>query len=85
MDPSQMVEMRKLIKGLGKEHAVLLSSHLLSEVALICDRMVVISHGRIVGDGSMVELAEMANLGITATAEEIFISLTGTSAQATDG
>lgn len=79
LDPAQMVEMRKVIKGLGKEHAVLLSSHLLSEVALICDRMVVISRGRIVGDGSMAELAKAASLDTSATAEDIFMSLTGTS------
>ena len=86
LDPAQMVEMRKVIRALGKEHAVLLSSHLLSEVALICDRMVVISRGRIVGDGSMAELSKAASLGPTATAEDIFMSLTGTSeAQATHG
>jgi ABC-2 type transport system ATP-binding protein len=86
LDPAQMVEMRKLIKDLGKDHAVLLSSHLLSEIALICDRMVVISRGRIVGDGSIGELAKTAKLGASATAEDIFMSLTGTAeAQATDG
>jgi len=79
LDPAQMVEMRRLIKRLGREHAVLLSSHLLSEVALVCDRVVVINRGSIVGDGTLAELGKAAGLGALATAEEIFLALTGVS------
>jgi ABC-2 type transport system ATP-binding protein len=79
LDPAQMVEMRKLIRRLGKEHAVLLSSHLLSEVALVCDRVVVINRGSIVGDGTLGELGRTAGLGPLATAESIFLALTGVS------
>ena len=48
LDPKQIAEIRKLIKDLGKKHTVILSSHILSEVSQICDRVVIINKGRIV-------------------------------------
>lgn len=48
LDPEQIVEIRNLIKKLGKKHTVILSSHILSEVSQICDRVVIINHGKIV-------------------------------------
>ncbi len=48
LDPKQIIEMRDLIKKLGRDHTVLLSSHILSEVDRICDRLVIINRGRIV-------------------------------------
>ncbi len=50
LDPKQIIEIRNLIKSLGKEHTVILSTHILSEVQAICDRIVVINKGRIVAD-----------------------------------
>lgn len=50
LDPSQIVEIRALIKALGKKHTVILSSHILPEVEAVCDRLVIISGGRIVAD-----------------------------------
>ena len=50
LDPKQIVEIRALIKLLGKTHTVILSSHILSEVQAICDRVVIISNGHIVVD-----------------------------------
>ena len=50
LDPSQIVEIRALIKALGKMHTVILSSHILPEVEAVCDRLVIISNGRIVAD-----------------------------------
>ena len=50
LDPSQIVEIRALIKALGKKHTVILSSHILPEVEAVCDRLVIISSGRIVAD-----------------------------------
>lgn len=50
LDPSQIVEIRALIKALGKKHTVILSSHILPEVEAVCDRLVIISNGRIVAD-----------------------------------
>lgn len=50
LDPKQILEMRQLIKSLGKDHTVLLSSHILSEVSAICDRVLIINQGKIVAD-----------------------------------
>ena len=50
LDPKQIIEIRTLIKKLGKNHTVILSSHILSEVQAVCDRIVVINQGRIVAD-----------------------------------
>lgn len=47
LDPKQIIEVRDLIKALSKDHTVLLSSHILQEVQAICDRLVIINHGRI--------------------------------------
>ena len=48
LDPKQITEIRSLIKGLGKKHTVILSSHILSEVSQICDRVIIINKGKIV-------------------------------------
>lgn len=48
LDPKQITEIRSLIKNLGKNHTVILSSHLLSEVSQICDRVIIINQGKIV-------------------------------------
>ena len=48
LDPKQITEIRALIKSLGKEHTVILSSHILSEVSQICERVIIINHGKIV-------------------------------------
>ena len=48
LDPKQITEIRKLIKELGKEHTVILSTHILSEVSQICERVVIINHGKII-------------------------------------
>jgi len=47
LDPKQIIEIRKLIKALGKEHTVILSSHILSEVSAICERIIIIHKGEI--------------------------------------
>ena len=48
LDPKQITEIRNLIKELGKKHTVILSSHILSEVSQICERVIIINHGEIV-------------------------------------
>lgn len=58
LDPKQIIEMRNLIRGLGKKHTVILSSHVLSEVQAICDRIVVINNGALVADSSTRELSQ---------------------------
>lgn len=48
LDPKQIIEIRDLIKSLGKKHTVILSSHILSEVSAVCDHILIISHGKLV-------------------------------------
>ena len=57
LDPKQIIEIRNLIRGLGKKHTVIFSSHVLSEVSAICDRIIVISGGKIVADAKTDELS----------------------------
>ena len=52
LDPNQVVEIRSLIKELGRERTVILSSHILPEVLATCDRLIIIHRGRIVADGT---------------------------------
>ncbi|MFA3784021.1 ATP-binding cassette domain-containing protein [Melioribacteraceae bacterium 4301-Me] len=52
LDPNQIVEIRKLIKELGREKTVILSTHILSEVEATCDRILIINKGHIVADGT---------------------------------
>ena len=56
LDPSQIRETRKLIKDLGGDHTVMLSTHILPEVEAVCDRAIVIAAGKIVAQGSPDEL-----------------------------
>ncbi len=71
LDPAQMIEIRYLIHDLGKTHTVILSSHILSEVQTICDRVLIIAHGKLVAQGTPEELAAQltAKGTITATAQ----------------
>ena len=50
LDPKQIIEIRNLIRSLGKSHTVILSTHILQEVQAVCDRIVIINKGRIVAD-----------------------------------
>lgn len=56
LDPNQIVEIRELIKKIGREKTVLLSSHILAEVEATCDRILIISKGKIVADGTSEQL-----------------------------
>ena len=58
LDPVQIIEIRELIRALGKQHTVILSTHILSEVQAVCDRIVIINKGKIVADEKTDELAE---------------------------
>lgn len=57
LDPKQIIEIRNLIKNLGKSHTVILSSHILSEVQAVCERIIVINKGKLVADGQTDKLA----------------------------
>lgn len=71
LDPKQIIDMRALIKNLGKKHAVIFSSHVLSEVSAVCDRIVVISQGEIVADEATDKIAYMKSndMRLTLTVE----------------
>ncbi len=56
LDPKQIIEVRNLIRTLGRDHTVILSTHILSEAQAVCDRMIIIDHGRIVADGKTEEI-----------------------------
>lgn len=56
LDPNQIIEIRDVIKALRKEHTIIFSTHILSEVEELCDRVVIINHGRIVAEGKPEEL-----------------------------
>jgi ABC-2 type transport system ATP-binding protein len=83
LDPNQIVEIRKLIKKLGKQKTVILSSHILSEVEATCDRILIINRGRIVADGTSETLRSQADgqesltVHITPLNEELEKSLLG--------
>ena len=90
LDPIQIIEIRSLIKELAKEHTVILSSHILSEISAVCDEILIISHGRLVAirtDGADVREAVFGicaekNWPIyemkysKATLEDVFMELT---------
>lgn len=61
LDPNQIVEIRKLIRRLGREKTVILSTHILPEVEATCDRILIINRGRIVADGSAENLRKQAS------------------------
>ncbi|MBR5479597.1 MAG: ATP-binding cassette domain-containing protein [Clostridia bacterium] len=56
LDPNQIVEIRDMIKGLGRERTIILSTHILPEVSAVCERVLVINKGVIVADGSADQL-----------------------------
>ena len=56
-DPKQIIEIRTLIKNLGRNHTVILSSHILPEVQAVCERIIVINNGKLVADGATDTLA----------------------------
>src|SRR5204863_459668 len=60
LDPNQIVEIRRLIKELGKEKTVILSTHILPEVEATCDRILIISKGKIVADGTSENLRKQS-------------------------
>lgn len=74
LDPKQIIEIRKLIKALGRNHTIILSSHILPEVSAICDRVVIINKGRIAAidtpDNLSKKLADFSRFTITVAGPE---------------
>lgn len=72
LDPAQVVEIRKLIRELGKAHTVILSSHILSEVQAVCQQVLILSKGKLAASGTLEELTAGDR-----SLEEVFMELTG--------
>ena len=64
LDPNQIVEIRDIIKNLGRNKTVLFSSHILQEVEAICDRVIIINKGKLVADSKLAQLRERQNNNI---------------------
>lgn len=63
LDPQQIIEIRSLIKELGEKHTVILSTHILSEVQAVCDRIIIISHGKLVANERSEDLSKTVSEG----------------------
>lgn len=71
LDPNQIVEIRELITNIGKEKTVLLSTHIMQEVEAMCSRIIIISSGKVVADGSIEKIRANHD-----SLEDVFRSLT---------
>jgi ABC-2 type transport system ATP-binding protein len=67
LDPRQIIEIRQLIKSLGESHTVLLSTHILPEVQMVCDKVVIVSRGRVVLESLLSDLTKEKSL------EQVFL------------
>lgn len=56
LDPAQIIEIRKLIRELGEKHTIILSSHVLSEIEAVCDKIIIINNGKIAAQGNIEEI-----------------------------
>ncbi len=83
LDPHQIIEIRNLIKAIGREKTIILSSHILPEVSATCDRVLIINKGKLVGSGTPQELASMSHggqvimAGIRGPQQEVLAGLKG--------
>jgi ABC-2 type transport system ATP-binding protein len=67
LDPKQIIEIRRLIKSLGEKHTVLLSTHILPEVAMLCNKVVIVNRGRVVVEGPLSQISRDKSL------EQVFL------------
>ena len=83
LDPKQIIEIRDLIRMLGQSRTVILSSHILAEISAVCDRVLIISHGKLVADDTIehlensVQNANRLRLSVRGNAEAISEVLSG--------
>lgn len=86
LDPKQIVEIRELIRKLKENHTVILSTHILSEVSAVCDKVIIISNGKVVANDTISHLVEQYNerqelvlvlKGNTSTAEKVLDGIEG--------
>lgn len=69
LDPKEIIEIRSLIRRLGEKHTVILSTHILSEVQAVCDRIIIIDRGQLIADKPSIELAKIGGSGKKYTAK----------------
>jgi ABC-2 type transport system ATP-binding protein len=69
LDPNQVVEIRELIKEIGKDKTVLLSTHIMQEVESMCNRVIIINHGKIVADDNIAALQQQSKHELTIVVE----------------
>lgn len=79
LDPNQIIEIRELIKKIGREKTVMLSSHILKEVEATCDRIMIINRGKLVADGTTEELSRRAS-----GANQVLVQIDSDSAEVGD-
>ena len=93
LDPKQIIAIRELIRELGREQTLLLSSHILPEVELLCDRVIIVDRGRVVAEGTPADLQASwvgnttVRVGLkesTAMASEVFAKIEGVVSVAVD-
>jgi len=77
LDPKQIIDMRDVIRTLGKKHTVILSSHIMQEVSAVCDRLMIINRGKIVAAGTPSALSE----GLTKGANRMQVRVKGDTKQ----
>ncbi len=78
IDPIQVAQTRQLIKDLGKEHTILLSSHILPEVEMVCDRVIIINEGRIIAEDRIENLSALLR-----GAQSIWVEIRGPTREVT--
>ncbi len=85
LDPKQIIEIRNLIRNLGKDHTVILSTHILGEVQAVCDRIIIINKGKVVADekteniSRAIESSRRFNAKICGNQKEVLACLKGMS------
>jgi ABC-2 type transport system ATP-binding protein len=70
LDPSQIRETRKLIRELGEQHTILLSTHILPEVEMTCNRVIIINRGQVAAEGMLEDLRQRSH-----SLEDLFVNL----------
>ena len=76
LDPQQIVNMRALVKDLSKDHTIILSTHLMQEVEALCEKVLIINHGKLLAQGTKDEIVKNT---VTKNLEEAFFKLTSSS------
>lgn len=72
LDPKQIVGIRRMIRDLGREHTILLSTHILPEVAMVCERVIIVHQGRV---AAQERIADLTGTGSSRSLEDVFMDV----------